>query len=148
MALDLSRLENKRVVGPDKTTARCPACALAGGDAKGEHLVIYDSGKYACVANPNDKAHRQEIFRLVGKATKDRPAPVRLSVRSFQAPASTVLMDLGSFARFTEDDRWRRIPTANPSAAQAGQPRRITAKPARPCIGEEPEEAREAQQEE
>lgn len=65
MSLDLSRLEKVRKrIG--KIVARCPACAEHGHDEKGEHLVIYQNGKFGCVANPGaaGKEHRQRIFAL------------------------------------------------------------------------------------
>lgn len=68
MSLDLSRLENVRQRG-DKTVARCPACAEENRDTKGEHLVIYQDGRFGCVANPGaaGKSHRQRIFALAGE---------------------------------------------------------------------------------
>lgn len=65
MSLDLARLENvrKRIA---KTVARCPACAEQDHDQKGEHLVIFSNGSFACVANPGKEGHkhRQRIFTL------------------------------------------------------------------------------------
>lgn len=63
MSLDLTKLENVRVRG-SKTTARCPACAEAGHDQKGEHLVINADGSFGCVVYPGDSAHRKRIFAL------------------------------------------------------------------------------------
>ena len=65
MSLDLSRLENVRKrIG--KIVARCPACAEQDHDQKGEHLVIFPNGSFACVANPGKEGHkhRQRIFTL------------------------------------------------------------------------------------
>ena len=65
--LDTTRLENVKRNGV-KTTARCPVCAQAGGDTTGEHLVIYDSGKFGCVMFPQGAGvvHRSQIKALVG----------------------------------------------------------------------------------
>ena len=69
MSLDISKLENARTRG-DKTTARCPACAEAGHDQKGEHLVINSDGRFGCVVYPGDSAdakkHRKRVFALCG----------------------------------------------------------------------------------
>jgi hypothetical protein len=69
MSLDISRLENVRTRG-DKKIARCPACAEAGHDQKGEHLVINEDGSFGCVIYPGDsvdaKKHRKRIFALCG----------------------------------------------------------------------------------
>jgi hypothetical protein len=65
MSLDLARLENVRKrIG--KIVARCPACAEQDHDQKGEHLVIFPNGSFACVANPGTEGHkhRQRIFTL------------------------------------------------------------------------------------
>jgi hypothetical protein len=69
MSLDVSRLKNVRM-HRDKTIAGCPACAEAGHDQKGEHLLINRNGSFACVVYAGDsadaKAHRKRIFTLCG----------------------------------------------------------------------------------
>jgi hypothetical protein len=51
-----------------KTVARCPACAEAGGDRKGEHLFLKADGRFGCVQFPgaDGEAHRKRIFELAG----------------------------------------------------------------------------------
>jgi hypothetical protein len=69
MSLNISKLENvcTRV---NKTTARCPACAEAGSDRTGDHLVIQADGRFGCVVCSGDSAeaieHRKRIFALCG----------------------------------------------------------------------------------
>ena len=67
MSLDLSKLQNVREHS-GKTVARCPACAEAGMDQTGEHLVIQADGRFGCVVHPGPagKPHRQRIAKLVG----------------------------------------------------------------------------------
>ena len=69
MSLSISKLENVRTRA-NKTTARCPACAEAGGDRTGDHLVIQANGRFGCVVYPGDSAevieHRKRIFALCG----------------------------------------------------------------------------------
>ena len=69
MSLDISKLKRVRHRGK-KTIARCPACAEAGHDGRGEHLVINGDGAFACVLYPGNsadaKAHRKRIFALCG----------------------------------------------------------------------------------
>jgi hypothetical protein len=67
MGIELTKLEKARRQGSN-TIARCPACAEAGGDRKGEHLFINDKGQFGCVLYPGEpgQAHRQRIFELVG----------------------------------------------------------------------------------
>ena len=81
MSLDISRLKNVRTHG-DKTTAGCPACAEAGHDQKGEHLVINADGSFGCVVYRGDsteaKAHRKRIFALCGDR-QIKPLHVRRS---------------------------------------------------------------------
>ena len=74
----LDRLENVRTTS-GKTTARCPACAEAGGDRAGDHLVLLASGKFGCVNHPGPqgRVHRQRVFELVGEKTASTPARQR-----------------------------------------------------------------------
>jgi hypothetical protein len=65
MSLDISKLENVRTRG-DKKIARCPACAEAGHDQKGDHLFINADDGFGCVVYPGDSAHRKQIFALCG----------------------------------------------------------------------------------
>lgn len=70
MSLDLNELENKSSLirdGSNVTIARCPACAEDGGDRKGEHLIVFESGRFGCAVFPGDKEHRQQIWRLAGQ---------------------------------------------------------------------------------
>ena len=78
---------------------RCPACAAAGSDAKGDHLVIYPDGGYGCVANPKDKLHTKEIFRQVGPAGA-QVSSTKITVRAVNVPVSSVLMHPEGFDRF------------------------------------------------
>jgi hypothetical protein len=82
MSLDISKLKNVCAHG-DKTTAGCPACAEAGHDQKGEHLVINADGSFGCVVYPGDsaeaKGHRKRIFALCGDR-KIKPLIVRSPV--------------------------------------------------------------------
>ena len=79
MSLEIAKLENVRTRG-DKKTARCPACAKAGHDQKGEHLVINEDGSFGCVVYPGDspdaRAHRKRIFALCGNR-ETKPLVVR-----------------------------------------------------------------------
>lgn len=61
-SLDLDRLEKVRHL-PGKIVARCPACAEEDHDHTGNHLVIFDKGKFTCIA---DESHRRRIWGLVG----------------------------------------------------------------------------------
>lgn len=78
MSLTRSNLENVRD-RPDGYTARCPACAAAGHDSTGNHLLVRATGVFSCVVYPGDspesKRHRQEIYRLAGdgKAPEKKP---------------------------------------------------------------------------
>jgi hypothetical protein len=85
-------LDSKKLVGnvggawvrgtPTKTTSkgdeyRCPACAQGGGDAGGQHLIVFkDRATFACAAYPNDLNHRRIIWNLAGDKNKGRPEPI------------------------------------------------------------------------
>jgi hypothetical protein len=69
MSLDLAKLKNVRRMSA-RITARCPACAEAGGDRTGDHLLIRADGRFGCVVYSGDSAdakeHRKRIFTLCG----------------------------------------------------------------------------------
>jgi len=104
MGLDISRLEKVRRRGSN-TIARCPACAEAGNDHKGEHLFINATGQFGCVLypGPEGSVHRQRIFELVG--IKDIPG-AGFEVRKPQGETtgvSVIQKDvLGHLGRFSQ----------------------------------------------
>ena len=81
MSLDITKVENVRERS-GKIIARCPACAEAGHDRKGEHLVVNEDGRFGCILYPGDspeaKEHRRRIFALCGDQTT-KPLAVHLS---------------------------------------------------------------------
>lgn len=100
MKLDLSNLKHVQHKPDGKTTAQCPACAADGGDAKGEHLVIFRDGKFGCVASPKDKAHNRKILELVGIGDRgDGGSGCRLTVKPLVVEESKVLMKVGRLGR-------------------------------------------------
>lgn len=106
--LDVSRLANPKKRG-GKIVAQCPACALAGADTSGEHLVVFDDGygKWGCVAFPGDKEHRRQIANVVGadysaqippnvvqrgKGTHEGPRPIHLPDLRFPSLAELIVL--------------------------------------------------------
>lgn len=80
--LDESKLEKVRHLDGGGFIARCPVCALDGGDSSGTHLKANHAGQFTCVAfqGPSGKEHRKEIWKLAGvKDEKRKP--------EFRAPA-------------------------------------------------------------
>lgn len=59
-------MENVRKLDGGILQARCPACAEAGQDRKGEHLRILPDGRFGCCVHPKDGDHRKKIFALAG----------------------------------------------------------------------------------
>lgn len=80
MPLKLGQLEQVRRGAGGKITARCPACAATGKDRSGQHLVVFQDGRFGCAANPGDGDHRKEIYRLCGErgVFTPRAIPIRL----------------------------------------------------------------------
>lgn len=105
MALDQTKLQNVKKLTDGAIRARCPACAAAGKDTSGEHLKIYSDGRYACAANQGDKAHRKEIFRLVGIPISGAAHSGLISVNTLKIEASQVVMDLSDYSRFSRKPR-------------------------------------------
>lgn len=89
MSIDLSRLENV-LQRCDKVIARCPACAEQNHDEKGEHLVIWPSGKFGCVASPGaaGRDHRKRILALAGDLATRRRGACLIRVRRPVLPPS------------------------------------------------------------
>ena len=92
MKIDIQKLKNVVPKTEGQIEAQCPACAAAGGDRKGNHLVVYPDGKYGCVANQGDKNHNKEILELVGMEDDDEFIPRKVTVRPFKLPPSRSLM--------------------------------------------------------
>jgi hypothetical protein len=82
MSLDLSRVEKLVELGDGMKRGRCPACAEAGGDRKGQHLRIYPDGKFGCCVHPQDSEHRGRIFALAGER---KPKGITIRVASVAA---------------------------------------------------------------
>lgn len=85
--LDIIRLEKVRH-SAGKTTARCPVCAENGSDRVGNHLLIRDDGRFACIAHPGAAGdlHRKRIWELVG-IREDKPLTPLPRPRPKPAPA-------------------------------------------------------------
>ena len=90
MSLDRTKLEKVRDLANGGLQARCPACAEAGQDRKGEHLRISPDGKFGCCVFPGDQKHRSRIFALAGD---HGPKAIRVRVASAKT-AETVQLDL------------------------------------------------------
>ena len=86
MALNPELLQNVHKQG-GKTVARCPACAEDGHDSTGNHLAIFEDGRFACVAYPGGAGaeHRKRIFMLVGDSRSEEPKPIE--IRGFRRAA-------------------------------------------------------------
>ena len=99
MSLDIKRLESVKTKAGGKIIARCPACAVNGGDEKGEHLFVNTDGRYGCVVHQGDKAHNKTIFALVGvKDGAAAPTPV-IQIRRMEIPESKVVMVIGTLKK-------------------------------------------------
>lgn len=99
MSLDTSKLQSVRTKSGGKIIARCPACAGGGGDLKGEHLAIFPDGKFACVANPGDSAHRKEIWKLAGASSAAPRVARRCQIKSVATEPSRTIQILGQLGR-------------------------------------------------
>jgi len=104
MSIDIKRLENVKTKTGGKIIARCPACAVSGGDEKGEHLFVNTDGRFGCVVHPGDKSHNKTIFALVG--VKDGGSAVAtpvVEIRRMEIPESKVVMVIGTLKKRMEE---------------------------------------------
>jgi hypothetical protein len=110
----------------NKTVAQCPACAEDGGDKHGQHLVIYADGRFGCVANPGDRAHRRRIAELAGDPTRQANAwTIKLRgkvVMASSEPKSPAVVILTSLARenFKKPKPSEQHPSETSDTTQAG----------------------------
>ncbi len=94
MSLNLNKLEKVRDWADGKQ-ARCPACAEAGQDGKGEHLRIYADGRFGCCVHPRDSEHRKRIYALVGERSSRRGIVVRVASKTIGSVQNGILGRLG-----------------------------------------------------
>lgn len=119
--IDFSKLKNA-VDKSGKTVAQCPACAANGADTKGDHLVIFEDGKFGCVVNPDDKEHNRQILKLAGKGGS---APrVSVPIERLHIPDSKVLFKFG---------RIGREPVSRLTSNDGGRDKAVSATPAELC---------------
>ncbi|MDR1282430.1 MAG: hypothetical protein LBK99_16650 [Opitutaceae bacterium] len=94
MPIETALLKHAHKAG-GRIIAQCPVCAEEGLDKSGQHLVVYEDGRFACVCNPGPvgKAHRAEIFRLVGYV-ENRPPPkaVRICIATTRRPVNGAML--------------------------------------------------------
>lgn len=64
--LDRSKLQNLKPYRDGAYIAACPMCRSLGMDNSGNHLILYNSGKFGCIANQGDRTHNKGIYKLVG----------------------------------------------------------------------------------
>lgn len=82
--------------------ARCPACAEIGQDRQGNHLILYDNGRFGCVKYQRTEGieHRKRIFQLVGepqqiKTIIDVKNPSQLSQKNGEILMKNIMGRLG-----------------------------------------------------
>ena len=90
MQLDPAKLENVKELAGGAKRARCPACAEAGQDKTGNHLLIKPDGRFGCCVYADDKPHRKRIFALASDR-KERVMVVRQAPRSAPVAPKTGL---------------------------------------------------------
>jgi hypothetical protein len=82
MSLDVRKLLISRQFEDGTVVARCPACAAAGKDRNGQHLVVYPDGRFGCVVYPGDAGwlHRKVIWEAVGERKPRPPLVLKFTV--------------------------------------------------------------------
>ena len=90
MPLLIEKLEKVQNWALGKVRARCPACAEAGMDDKGQHLVVLPDGRFGCAVNPgpDGQAHRKRIWALAGDGTLPEDSKMSILQRLKADPGS------------------------------------------------------------
>ncbi len=107
--LILDRLENVTQEN-GKAIAACPACREEGQDRAGNHLVIFDGGKFGCVRfhgkSPEAVDHRKSIVRLAGDGKSSGSERIETAPRTFldlpPRPKKEKPIILGRFGRSSD----------------------------------------------
>lgn len=101
MSLNILKLENCNKKS-GKAVARCPACAEMGQDRQGNHLILYDNGRFGCVKYQGNEGieHRKRIFQLVGESKEikiiiDVKNPSQLSQKNGEVLMKNTMGPLG-----------------------------------------------------
>jgi hypothetical protein len=98
MSLNVDRLEKVVRLANGAIQARCPACAEAGQDNKGEHLRIAADGKFGCCVHPGSREHRRRIYALAGDHSR---RTINVRIKATQT-GSSVRVNLGRLGRLFE----------------------------------------------
>lgn len=119
VTIDHNRIANLKAKG-NKQIGQCPACAAAGQDKSGEHLVVYGTGQFGCIAFPGDgadaKQHRRQILDLIGcEEEREYRPPHRPNDAKISKPAAPVV-------KGPEPTDWARVATYEYQDAN-GRPR-------------------------
>ena len=85
MPLDTSKLVNLKPSGGGKSTSACPECQRLGGDKKGNHLVLFNSGAYGCAVD-NTQEHSRAIWKLAGLGVSGEYDPDTMYVSTEEPP--------------------------------------------------------------
>ncbi|RBP41467.1 hypothetical protein DES53_107299 [Roseimicrobium gellanilyticum] len=94
MKINLTKLTNVEKKEDGRIVARCPACAANDADRKGNNLVVFPDGRFACAAFSGDKAHNQSILQLLGQ--KGGKPSCKFPIKRLVIPDSGVLLKIGT----------------------------------------------------
>ena len=85
MPLDTTKLVNYKPSGAGKSTSACPECQRLGGDKKGNHLVLFNSGAYGCAVD-NTQEHSRAIWKLAGLGVSGEYDPDTMYIPTEEPP--------------------------------------------------------------
>lgn len=91
MKIDIAKLKNAKRKQDGSIVAQCPACAAAGGDSTGNHLIVYPDGKFGCVVNQVNMKHNKEIWKLVGGGEDQPVKRPKVKIRPYKIEPSKVI---------------------------------------------------------
>src|SRR5688572_25960640 len=119
MSLNLSKLEKVRELAGGALQARCPACAEAGQDRKGEHLRVYPDGRFGCCVFAGDREHRKRIFALAGERGR-QAISVKVAPKNSGSSEGGILGRIGQvFQSAMNEQASRTARTPEPESSQS-----------------------------
>lgn len=101
-----SALNLEEVLSGEKWVGPCPACQKIGADKRGNHLVVWQDGRFGCICHPGEEGreHRQEMVRLAPALAGGKTNTNFISIRPDLSNAKKLFEEI-------QKTLWKKIKT-------------------------------------